>query len=323
MMPSPITQPQFPKQLRQKYIIENVIGEGAYGCVWKGENKITKKPVAIKGFFEIFKDHIDAKRILREVSILRQFPNNEHVIKLIDVICPDNIFEFEEFYIVLEFCSYDLKTFIKHHEKNEEMLSLPVIRSILFQLLCSLKFCKDQHIIHRDIKPANILIYESMDNPYIKLCDFGLAKDFHNSFQETHEKMNIEIPNSIENKYPVRIISSKPPLYQEHKQIIPKKVKIISTNQDKSKIAYFSNKFSFENRDAHHNHLPTIPLNRSLPLDSKNFQRKKSSKSLTKHLVTRWYRPPEIILLQEYDFKADIWSVGCVFAELLGKIFVL
>ena len=34
------------------------------------------------------------------------------------------------------------------------------------------------------------------------------------------------------------------------------------------------------------------------------------------HMVARWYRPPEIILDQSYDQKVDVWSLGCVFAEL-------
>ena len=39
--------------------------------------------------------------------------------------------------------------------------------------------------------------------------------------------------------------------------------------------------------------------------------------NFTKHMVARWYRPPEIILLEPYhDSKVDIWSAGCIFAEL-------
>ena len=41
-------------------------------------------------------------------------------------------------------------------------------------------------------------------------------------------------------------------------------------------------------------------------------------RQLTKHVVTRWYRPPEIILLQEYTSAVDMWSAGCILAELLG-----
>ena len=42
--------------------------------------------------------------------------------------------------------------------------------------------------------------------------------------------------------------------------------------------------------------------------------------SLTKHVVTRWYRAPEVILSLPYSGSVDVWSVGCIFAELLGMI---
>ncbi|KAJ1395932.1 kinase-like domain-containing protein, partial [Ochromonadaceae sp. CCMP2298] len=41
-------------------------------------------------------------------------------------------------------------------------------------------------------------------------------------------------------------------------------------------------------------------------------------RGLTKHVVTRWYRAPEIILSQPYTAAVDVWSLGCIFAELLG-----
>ena len=41
-------------------------------------------------------------------------------------------------------------------------------------------------------------------------------------------------------------------------------------------------------------------------------------RQLTRHVVTRWYRAPELILLSEYTGAVDMWSVGCVFAELLS-----
>ena len=47
----------------------------------------------------------------------------------------------------------------------------------------------------------------------------------------------------------------------------------------------------------------------------------KQMKQLTKHVVTRWYRAPEVILAQDtYNYKIDIWSVGCIFAELLSMM---
>ncbi len=44
-------------------------------------------------------------------------------------------------------------------------------------------------------------------------------------------------------------------------------------------------------------------------------------KTLTPHVITRWYRAPEVILLEPiYTSAVDMWSLGCIFAELLGKI---
>jgi len=44
-------------------------------------------------------------------------------------------------------------------------------------------------------------------------------------------------------------------------------------------------------------------------------------RELTGHVVTRWYRAPELILLEkDYGPAIDMWSVGCIFAELLGMM---
>ena len=44
-------------------------------------------------------------------------------------------------------------------------------------------------------------------------------------------------------------------------------------------------------------------------------------RQLTQHVVTRWYRAPELILLQEYyNAEIDVWSVGCILGELLQTL---
>eukprot|EP00472_Partenskyella_glossopodia_P000436 CAMPEP_0197542864 /NCGR_PEP_ID=MMETSP1318-20131121/67932_1 /TAXON_ID=552666 /ORGANISM="Partenskyella glossopodia, Strain RCC365" /LENGTH=300 /DNA_ID=CAMNT_0043102157 /DNA_START=298 /DNA_END=1200 /DNA_ORIENTATION=+ len=41
---------------------------------------------------------------------------------------------------------------------------------------------------------------------------------------------------------------------------------------------------------------------------------------LTEYVATRWYRAPEIMLSwKEYTKAIDVWSVGCIFAEILGR----
>lgn len=41
---------------------------------------------------------------------------------------------------------------------------------------------------------------------------------------------------------------------------------------------------------------------------------------MTEYVVTRWYRAPELLLsCDSYGTSIDVWSVGCIFAELLGR----
>lgn len=44
--------------------------------------------------------------------------------------------------------------------------------------------------------------------------------------------------------------------------------------------------------------------------------------SMTRHVVTRWYRSPELPLYNDgvYTTAIDMWSVGCCFAEMLGML---
>jgi mitogen-activated protein kinase 1/3 len=49
--------------------------------------------------------------------------------------------------------------------------------------------------------------------------------------------------------------------------------------------------------------------------------RENQKRILSRHVVTRWYRPPEIILTEkDYGTPVDIWSIGCIFGELLGMM---
>jgi serine/threonine protein kinase len=41
---------------------------------------------------------------------------------------------------------------------------------------------------------------------------------------------------------------------------------------------------------------------------------------MTEYVVTRWYRAPELLLsIGSYSSAIDVWSCGCILAELLGR----
>ena len=43
------------------------------------------------------------------------------------------------------------------------------------------------------------------------------------------------------------------------------------------------------------------------------------AEGLSEYVVTRWYRAPELLLANAYTKAIDLWSVGCIFGELLGR----
>jgi serine/threonine protein kinase len=41
---------------------------------------------------------------------------------------------------------------------------------------------------------------------------------------------------------------------------------------------------------------------------------------MTEYVTTRWYRSPEVLLSwNRYNKSVDIWSAGCIFAELITR----
>lgn len=47
-------------------------------------------------------------------------------------------------------------------------------------------------------------------------------------------------------------------------------------------------------------------------------KRLKRSRQLSNHIGSRWYRAPEVILMQkQYDQAQDMWAMGCVLYEIL------
>lgn len=69
----------------------------------------------------------------------------------------------------MEYAESDLKKVIK----SSIHLQLVHIQTIIYNLLCAIKYLHESNVLHRDLKPANVLVNEDCT---VKLCDFGLAR---------------------------------------------------------------------------------------------------------------------------------------------------
>jgi serine/threonine protein kinase len=128
----------------------------------------TNHKVAIKKIPRLFADLVDAKRILREIKLLRHF-RHENVIGLRDLVPAYG--DFEELFIVLDYMDTDLHKII--YSSNN--LTDDHIQYFLYQILRGLKYIHSANVIHRDLKPSNLLLNA---NCHLKICDFGLARGF-------------------------------------------------------------------------------------------------------------------------------------------------
>eukprot|EP00931_Biecheleriopsis_adriatica_P084526 TRINITY_DN5840_c0_g2_i1.p1 TRINITY_DN5840_c0_g2~~TRINITY_DN5840_c0_g2_i1.p1 ORF type:complete len:421 (-),score=73.26 TRINITY_DN5840_c0_g2_i1:10-1272(-) len=95
-------------------------------------------------------------------------------------------------------------------------------------------------------------------------------------------------------------------------------------NQDCTvKIGDFGLSRAYQGEQKHLGHLPHTPRGGETEEEPKPIvpHTKRAHKNLTSHVVTRWYRAPELILLQDnYTEAIDVWSVGCIYAELMGML---
>ena len=149
----------------KRFEIERKLGRGAYGIVWKINERNSKKNFALKKCFDSFRNSIDAQRTYREVKYLEQLKNHENIVELVGVYNTENG---KDMYLVFDYMPTDLHVLIRANVLQDIQ-----IQYVTYQLLAALKYVHSAGLIHRDIKPSNVLIDSHVR---VKLCDFGLCR---------------------------------------------------------------------------------------------------------------------------------------------------
>ena len=316
-------------EISQKYKILNLIGEGSYGIVVKAINKKTNKTCAIKKLKNIISDSINSKRLLREINIFRQLSEypNKYIIQLYDIIIPNEKLV-NSIYLIMEYCDLNLFQLIHSNFK----FNYEIIKKITTDILKGLLYIFKRGIIHRDMKPDNILIKIENNSFTAKLCDFSLSRDLtldfstedllnyffteyeYKNMQFTEEGINInELREGIENENlneEMRIYINKKLDELSEKLFNDKNRKIPITNFiiDSLYLDFISNENKFNCK----NYYDLYKIYKE--------QDKKFKNPLTPKIITRFYRPPEILLLEKiYTYSIDIWGLGCIIGEMLLK----
>lgn len=156
------------KQLGQ-YRLEERLGAGAMGVVYKGHHAMLRRPTAIKMLNVDKVNEASMQRFEREVQITCKL-NNPSTVAIYDYgRTPEGVF-----YYAMEYLNgIDLQVLVEKYGPQPEGR---VIR-ILKQVCGSLYEAHSLGLVHRDIKPANIMLNRrGGDTDVVKVLDFGLVK---------------------------------------------------------------------------------------------------------------------------------------------------
>ena len=147
-----------------EYELKEKLGEGAYGSVYKVQQKYTNYLRAVKA---IKKKHVDSTEFYNEIEVLKAL-DHPNIIKLFDCYQDKSYY-----YMVEEYCSGgDLFDYIQ----KEKFFTERKAGTIFNQLLSAVNHLHKKRIVHRDLKPENIVLIEAKNKDvFIKLIDFGTS----------------------------------------------------------------------------------------------------------------------------------------------------
>lgn len=326
------------------YQIIQEMGHGSYGRVYEVIDTKNNTKVAIKKFIRALGHPQLAQYCQRELEILSRL-SHPNIVKLHRVLHSTH-----SVYLVMDFMPLDLKKLIY----SSTFLTHEQVRVLMYEVLVAVNYLHSAQIVHRDIKPGNILVNSDCT---IKLCDFGLARSicglkitgydfdeiYRREFAETSARNLVtevlgipELEEDLDEHVLVNTKLSMPGHFD-----VSRKAK--QTMQDAVEIP---SEVAEEMSGARPKALPkTLSCGAMLDIQAK-FEEVKAESSIpdkakalrqvflknvrpdplmeremTSHVASRWYRAPEVILLEKvYCSPVDMWGVGCVFGELLQTI---
>ena len=156
------------ERLGSVYILEERIGAGAQGDVWKGHKEGSEEPLAFKKLRpELARERNVIDAFLKERDTLERV-DSPHVVRLRDMVT-----EGETLGLVMDYVGGgDLADVIR----KQGTLAPGLVASYGAAIAAGLSAIHAAGLVHRDVKPANILMDDASAPPVPRVADFGVAR---------------------------------------------------------------------------------------------------------------------------------------------------
>ena len=157
------------RTLDEKYIVEERLGAGGMGAVYRARHLSMERPVAIK--------FLHQRLVEDEAARIRFQTEARAAVKLrhTNAVSVTDFGQTAEgsFYIVMELLEgRTLREILTREAPLETARAI----SLMLQASAAVAAAHEAGIIHRDLKPSNILVTQSADPPaVVKVLDFGIA----------------------------------------------------------------------------------------------------------------------------------------------------
>lgn len=156
-----------------RYRLTERIAGGGMGEVWRAEDEVLNRPVAVKLLRTAHAADSEFRERLRREARAAASINHAGVVRVHDYGEESDLPGSPVPYLVMEL--------VEGHSLAEELRATGPLgwqRTLLIvgQAAAALQAAHDRGIVHRDIKPANLLLSGEDPSGNVKVADFGIAK---------------------------------------------------------------------------------------------------------------------------------------------------
>jgi serine/threonine-protein kinase len=154
--------------LAGRYRVESTLGSGGMAVVYRAEDDILGRAVALKTLHHQYAEVPSFRRRFRQEARAMASLDHENIVKVYDIFQDGEV----PFIVVECISGRDLGDLLGGGSSSGR-LNEQVVRRMAVQLLHALSYAHKRGIIHRDIKPSNILL---TSGGTVKVADFGIAR---------------------------------------------------------------------------------------------------------------------------------------------------